>query len=129
MTSAAKRHPGRGRGLTTSDQRGPSTSFRLPAINVATRPDNRMPAIVDTAPTDRGEAVFGSDAILLYLAEEAGQSLPRDMRGRRTVAEWLFSQVGGLGPMAGRDHHVGVHAPEKQPCAIARPLRGRDQPP
>lgn len=120
MPLAAKRHPGRGRGLTASDQHGPSTSFRLPAINVATRPDNRMPVIIGTAPADRSEAVFESDAVLLYLAEETGQSVPRDMRGRKTVAEWLFWQVGGLGPTAGQNHHFGVYAPEKIPCAIAR---------
>ena len=42
------------------------------------------------------------------------------MRGRKTVTEWLFWQMGGLGPMAGQNHHFGVYAPEKIPYAINR---------
>jgi GSH-dependent disulfide-bond oxidoreductase len=34
--------------------------------------------------------------------------------------EWLFWQVGGLGPMAGQNHHFGVYAPEKVPYSIDR---------
>jgi GST-like protein len=89
---------------------------------LAISPNNRMPAIIDTAPVDRGEpiAVFASGAILLYLAEKTGLFLPEDVRGRKTVTEWLFWQVGGLGPMAGQNHHFGVYAPEKIPYAIDR---------
>lgn len=85
-------------------------------------PNNRMPAIIDTEPADQGEAVtvFESGAILLYLAEKTGQFLPQDLRGRKTVTEWLFWQMGGLGPMAGQNHHFGMYAPEKLPYAIAR---------
>jgi len=89
---------------------------------LAISPNNRMPAIIDTAPVDRGEpiAVFESGAILLYLAEKTGLFLPEDVRGRKTVTEWLFWQVGGLGPMAGQNHHFGQYAPEKIPYAIDR---------
>lgn len=89
---------------------------------LAFSPNNRMPAIIDTAPVDGGEpiSVFESGAILLYLAEKTGQFLPREIRGRKTVMEWLFWQVGGLGPMAGQNHHFGLYAPEKIPYAIAR---------
>jgi GST-like protein len=89
---------------------------------LAFSPNNRMPAIIDTKPTDRGEqvTVFESAAILLYLAEKTGRFLPADMRGRKTVTEWLFWQMGGLGPMAGQNHHFGIYAPEKLPYAIAR---------
>ena len=89
---------------------------------LAFSPNNRMPAIVDRAPTDGGEAisVFESGAILLYLAEKTGRFLPSDVRGRKTVTEWLFWQMGGLGPMAGQNHHFGVYAPEKIPYAITR---------
>jgi GSH-dependent disulfide-bond oxidoreductase len=89
---------------------------------LAFSPNNRMPAIIDSEPADGGEAVtvFESGAILLYLAEKTGRFLPPDLRGRKTVTEWLFWQMGGLGPMAGQNHHFGVYAPEKLPYAIAR---------
>jgi len=89
---------------------------------LAFSPNNRMPAIIDTAPADGGEpiTVFESGAILLYLAEKIGQFLPSDVRGKKAVTEWLMWQMGGLGPMAGQNHHFGVYAPEKLPYAIAR---------
>ncbi|AOX16824.1 glutathione S-transferase N-terminal domain-containing protein [Kozakia baliensis] len=85
-------------------------------------PNNKMPAIVDYAPADGGEAlsVFESGEILLYLAEKTGLFLPKDLRGRKTALEWLFWQVGGLGPMAGQNHHFASYAPEKIPYAIER---------
>jgi GST-like protein len=88
-------------------------------------PNNRMPAIVDTAPAEGGEAisVFESGAILQYLAEKSGRFLPKDLRGRTTVMEWLFWQVGGLGPMLGQNHHFNRYAPEKIPYAIDRYVR------
>jgi GSH-dependent disulfide-bond oxidoreductase len=85
-------------------------------------PNNRIPAIVDHAPADGGEAisVFESGAILLYLAGKTGQFLPKDLRGQVQVLEWLMWQMGGLGPMAGQNHHFGLYAPEKIPYAIDR---------
>ncbi|MFD2232809.1 glutathione binding-like protein [Phaeospirillum tilakii] len=89
---------------------------------LAFSPNNRMPAIIDPAPADGGAAVtvFESGAILLYLAEKTGRFLPSDLRGRKTVMEWLFWQVGGLGPMAGQNHHFNLYAPERIPYAIER---------
>jgi len=89
---------------------------------LAISPNNRMPAIVDTAPADGGEAisVFESGAILQYLAEKSGRFLPTDLRGKYTVLEWLYWQVGGLGPMLGQNHHFNRYAPEKIPYAIDR---------
>jgi len=89
---------------------------------LAISPNNRMPAIIDTAPADGGKAisVFELGAILLYLAEKTGRFLPKDTRGRKTAMEWLFWQVGGLGPMAGQNHHFGLYAPTKIPYAIDR---------
>lgn len=89
---------------------------------LAISPNNRMPAIVDDAPADGGEPlpVFESGATLVYLADKAGQFLPTDLRGRKTVLEWLFWQVGGLGPMAGQNHHFVQYAPESLPYAIDR---------
>jgi GST-like protein len=89
---------------------------------LALSPNNRMPAIIDSRPADGGEAisVFESGAILTYLAEKAGRFLPADTRGRKNAMEWLFWQRGGLGPMAGQNHHFGIYAPEKLPYAVDR---------
>jgi GST-like protein len=85
-------------------------------------PNNRMPAIVDTDPLDGGDplSIFESGAILQYLAEKTGKFLPAMLRDRFVVLEWLFWQVGGLGPMAGQNHHFGRYAPDKIPYAIDR---------
>ncbi|CAN1213480.1 Disulfide-bond oxidoreductase YfcG [Tumidithrix helvetica PCC 7403] len=85
-------------------------------------PNNRMPATIDRDPLDGGEAisVFESGAILQYLAEKTGKFLPVTLRDRKTVMEWLFWQMGGLGPMAGQNHHFAQYAPEKIPYAIER---------
>jgi GST-like protein len=87
---------------------------------LAISPNNRIPAIVDRAPKDGGAPIsaFESGAILLYLAEKTGQCLPTDIRQRVTTLEWLFWQMGGLGPMAGQNHHLRNYAPEKIPYAI-----------
>ena len=85
-------------------------------------PNNRMPAIVDRMPADGGPpvSVFESGAILVYLAEKTGRFLSTDIRQRKQTLEWLFWQVGGLGPMAGQNHHFALYAPERIPYAINR---------
>ncbi|MFC5695416.1 glutathione binding-like protein [Pseudomonas sp. GCM10022186] len=85
-------------------------------------PNNRIPAIVDHEPADGGEplSLFESGAILLYLAEKTGRFIPQDLRGRQDCLQWLFWQMGGLGPMAGQNHHFNRFAPEKLPYAIQR---------
>ncbi|WP_392481745.1 glutathione binding-like protein [Nostoc sp. C110] len=85
-------------------------------------PNNRIPAIVDYEPVDGGApiSVFESGAILLYLAEKTGKLIPQDLRQRTQVLEWLFWQMGGLGPMAGQNHHFSAYAPEKIEYAINR---------
>jgi GSH-dependent disulfide-bond oxidoreductase len=85
-------------------------------------PNNRIPAIVDHDPADGGEeiALFESGAILLYLAEKTGQFMPVDFRAKQIMQQWLFWQMGGLGPMAGQNHHFSLYAPEKIPYAINR---------
>ena len=92
---------------------------------LAISPNNKMPAIVDQAPADGGTpvSVFESGAILLYLAEKTGRFLPADLRGRASTLEWLFWQMGGLGPMTGQYGHFNVYAPEKIPYAIDRYTR------
>jgi GST-like protein len=85
-------------------------------------PNNRMPAMVDHEPkSGKGPlSVFESGAILLYLAEKTGKFIPADLAGRTDVLQWLFWQMGGLGPMAGQNGHFNIYAPEKIPYAIDR---------
>ncbi|MDI1479878.1 glutathione binding-like protein [Polyangium sp. y55x31] len=89
---------------------------------LAISPNNRMPAIVDQDPEGGGApiSVFESGAILVYLAEKTGRFLPKDARGRAETLQWLFWQMGGLGPMAGQAHHFRMYAPEKIEYAIDR---------
>jgi GST-like protein len=88
-------------------------------------PNNRMPAIVDHEPVGvTGPiSVFESGAILLYLAEKTGTFIAKDLPGRVETLQWLFWQMGGLGPMAGQNHHFSQYAPEKLPYAIDRYVR------
>jgi glutathione S-transferase/GST-like protein len=79
---------------------------------LAISPNNRMPAIVDPdGPDGRPLSVFESGAILQYLARKSGRFRPADERAAVEVDEWLFWQVGGLGPMAGQTHHFRQYAP------------------
>ena len=80
-------------------------------------PNNRMPAIVDHDPPGGGEpiAVFESGAILQYLAEKTGKFLPKDLRGKYEVLQWVNWQMGGLGPMAGQANHFRMYAPQFNP--------------
>jgi GST-like protein len=107
--------------------------YRLVPVNIgkgdqfapgflAVSPNNRMPAIVDHEPAGGGAplSVFESGAILLYLAEKTQRFIPADPRGRYAMLQWLFWQVGGLGPMAGQNHHFNLYAPERLPYAIDR---------
>ena len=90
---------------------------------LAISPNNRIPAIVDHEPLDGGEplALFESGAILEYLADKCGQFLPQaDVRARFRVLQWLYWQMGGVGPMAGQNHHFTRYAPEPIPYAIER---------
>lgn len=88
-------------------------------------PNNRIPALVDTAPKGDHPPInlFESGAILLYLAEKYEKFIPVDLFGRVECLKWLFWQMGGLGPMAGQNHHFVQYAPEKVPYAIDRYVR------
>lgn len=92
---------------------------------LAISPNNRIPAIVDHAPVGEATPVtlFESGAILLYLAEKTGHLLSADPAARREALQWLFWQVGGLGPMAGQANHFCRYAPEPVPYAIDRYTR------
>jgi GST-like protein len=89
---------------------------------LAIAPNNRIPAMVDHEPKGGGNpiSIFESGAMLLYLAEKTGKFLPTEIHGRYDAIQWTFWQMGGLGPMAGQNHHFGVYAPEKIPYAIDR---------
>ena len=99
---------------------GKGAQFHADFLKIS--PNNKMPAIVDHAPADGGEAisVFESGAILLYLANKSGRFLGipdgadagTALRQRILVNEWLFWQMGGLGPMTGQYGHFHVYAPE-----------------
>ena len=92
---------------------------------LAISPNNRIPAVVDHQPAGGGAplALFESGAILQYLAEKTGRLLPQDLRGRWECLQWLYWQMGGLGPFAGQNHHFRHYAPEKHPYAIDRYVR------
>lgn len=106
---------------------GRGEQFRPEFLKIA--PNNRMPAIVDHEPADGGAplSVFESGAILLYLADKTGRFIPADPRGRVEVLQWLFWQMGGLGPMAGQNHHFSQYAPEKIPYAVDRYVNETDR--
>ena len=102
---------------------GQGDQFKPEFLRIA--PNNRIPAIVDQAPQDGGEPIslFESGAILQYLAEKTGQFLSADLRVRTETLQWLYWQMGGLGPMAGQNHHFNVYAPVKIEYAIDRYVR------
>ena len=102
---------------------GKGDQFKPEFLKIA--PNNRMPAIVDHAPKDRGApiSIFESGAILQYLAEKTGRFLSTDIRAKTETMQWLFWQMGGLGPMAGQNGHFNVYAPEKIPYAMERYTR------
>jgi GST-like protein len=85
-------------------------------------PNNRIPAIVDSAPSDGGGpfSVFETGAILIYLADKVGRFLPTDLRARSVVIQWVMWQMGGLGPMLGQHGHFALYAPSRIPYAIQR---------
>ncbi len=102
---------------------GKDEQFQPHFLKIA--PNNRIPAIIDPEPADGGEPipVFESGAILLYLAEKTGRFISSDIRARVATLEWLFWQMGGLGPMAGQNHHFNMFAPEKLPYAMNRYIK------
>jgi GSH-dependent disulfide-bond oxidoreductase len=88
---------------------------------LAISPNNRMPAIVDPdGPGGEPIAVFESGAILQYLGRKHGRFYPVEERARVEVDQWLFWQIGGLGPMAGQAHHFRQYAPERIDYGINR---------
>src|ERR1700709_1263463 len=89
---------------------------------LAVSPNNRIPALVDHEPQGGGApiSVFESGAMLVYLAEKTGKFLPTDVRSRADAMQWLFWQMGGLGPMSGQNNHFTHYAVDKITYAIDR---------
>ena len=85
-------------------------------------PNNKIPAIIDTAPTDGGSAlpIFESGAILQYLAEKTGMLLPTSPRERSIAIQWLTWQMSSLGPMTGQASHFVRYAPPGNEYGIVR---------
>jgi GSH-dependent disulfide-bond oxidoreductase len=98
-----------------------STGEQFDPAFLAVSPNNRMPAIVDPlGPGGQPISIFESGAILQYLGRKTGQFYPAEERARVEVDQWLFWQVGGLGPMAGQCGHFRNYARERIPYAIDR---------
>ncbi|MGB6758246.1 MAG: glutathione binding-like protein [Xanthobacteraceae bacterium] len=99
---------------------GKGEQFKADFLTVS--PNNRIPAIVDHDPPGGGKpiSVFESGAILVYLAEKTGKFIPEDIRGRVAALEWLFWQMGGLGPMSGQNNHFSNYATDKIQYAMDR---------
>jgi len=84
-------------------------------------PNNRIPAIIDPdGPGEKPIAIFESGAILQYLGRKTGKFYPEKERERTEVDQWLFWQVGGLGPMAGQANHFRNYAAEHIKYAVDR---------
>jgi GSH-dependent disulfide-bond oxidoreductase len=80
---------------------------QLTASFLKISPNGRMPAIVDDEPMGGGApiSIFESGAIMMYLAEKAGQFYPQDPRGKYDVAQWMFWQMANQGPKLGEQGH------------------------
>jgi GST-like protein len=99
--------------LSKGDQFAPSF--------LAISPNNRIPAILDPdGPDGQPISIFESGAVLQYLGRKFGALYPTSERAKAEVDQWLFWQVGGLGPMAGQCIHFRLYAPEKIQYAIDR---------
>lgn len=99
--------------ITKGDQKKPEF--------LAVSPNNKIPAITDPdGPDGKPLSIFESGAILQYLGRKTGKFYPQAERQRIEVEEWLFWQIGGLGPMGGQAHHYLRFAKEKIPYAIER---------
>ena len=96
---------------------GKGEQFRAEFLRIS--PNNRMPAIIDPEGPDGAPiSVFESGAILQYLARKSGRFYGASERERVAVEEWLFWQVGGVGPMAGQAHHFLRYAPGMEPPRV-----------
>jgi GST-like protein len=89
---------------------------------LAVSPNNRIPALVDHEPKGGGKpvSVFESGAMLVYLAEKTGKFLAASGAARYDAMQWLFWQMGNLGPMSGQNNHFSNYANDKIQYAMDR---------
>jgi GST-like protein len=87
---------------------------------LAMNPNGKMPVIVDHDAKGGALTLFESGAILQYLAEKTGKFMPADLHGRYRVLQWVYWQVGALGPMAGQAHHFLKYSPQRVEYAMHR---------
>lgn len=80
---------------------------------VKVNPNSKIPAMIDPDGPGGSLSIFESGAILIYLAEKSGKFFPKDPRKRSEVLQWLFFQVGGIGPMFGQFGHFFKYAGDK----------------
>jgi GST-like protein len=99
---------------------GKGEQFKTEFLTIS--PNNRIPAMVDHDPPGGGApiAVFESGAMLHYLADKIGKFIAKDIRGRTDTIQWLFWQMGNLGPMSGQNNHFSNYTVEKYPYSIDR---------
>ena len=91
---------------------GKDEQFRPAFLEIS--PNNRMPALVDTAPRDGGEpiSVFESGAIMMYIAEKEGRFWPQETRAKYEVTQWVMWQMANQGPKTGERGHFARLGPE-----------------
>ncbi len=101
--------------LGNDDQKDPEYVANL-------SPNGKIPTVVDPEGPDGAPlAIMESGAMLLHFAEKSGRLLPGGVRGRSEVLQWLFFQVGHLGPMFGQFGHFFRFARDKaSPYALER---------
>ena len=88
---------------------------------LAISPNNKIPAMVDQQGTDGKPFVLAeSGAMLFYLAAKTNKFLPKDLKKRWQVMQWMMTQMGHVGPMLGQAHHFLGYAPEKIEYAMNR---------
>jgi GST-like protein len=99
---------------------GKGEQFKAEFLTVS--PNNRIPAMVDHDPPGGGKPIsqMESGAMLVYLAEKTGKFLPTDPTKRADIMQWLFWQMGGLGPMSGQNNHFSNYATDKIEYAMDR---------
>lgn len=78
---------------------------------VAISPNSKIPGLIDPhGPGGEPLAIMESGAILIYLAEKSGRLLPREPLEHMQCLQWLFFQVGHIGPMFGQFGHFYKYA-------------------
>jgi GST-like protein len=99
---------------------GKGEQFKREFLGIS--PNNRIPAMVDHDPQGGGApiTVFESGAMLLYLADKTKRFIAQDLRDRTETIQWLFWQMGNLGPMSGQNNHFSNYAIEKIQYAMDR---------